>query len=501
MANPLYDRLVAAHATNDAPFLICDSGRVWSYRQFVQRAAQMAGALVAAGLRPGGRVVTHTGKSADALALYAGTLQAGGVYMPLNPAYKEAELAYFFEDAAPQVIVCDPVEADMVANLPAASRACVLTLSADDGTLRQEADRAETAFATVKRATDDLAALLYTSGTTGRSKGAMLSHENLLSNAEALLSLWQLSPDDTLLHALPIFHTHGLFVACNTALLAGARVRYMARFDVADIVAALPNSTVMMGVPTFYTRLLQAPGFGKETCRNMRLFISGSAPLLSETHDAFFAHTGHKILERYGMTEASIITSNPYDGARIPGTVGFALPDVAVAVVQDGKALPTGEIGMVTVRGPNVFQGYWQMPEKTREEMLPDGSFLTGDLGKLDAEGRLSIVGRAKDLVISGGYNIYPKEVEDVLNKVAGVVETAVFGVPDPDLGEIVVAAVVAEHTDVTDDVMQEAAAADLARFKQPRRYVFLDALPRNAMGKVQKTILRTSSGAAPQEV
>lgn len=489
MANPLYDALIAPHAQNSAPFLIQDSGAVLTFAAFTRRAAQMAHAITGAGVRPGDRIVVQTEKSADVVALYAGAVQAGAVYLPLNTAYTLQEVSYFITDAAPALIVCDPQNAAEIEPLATAVGATVMTLGpAADGTLSRAADAAQDNFETVSRNPDDLAGLLYTSGTTGRSKGAMMSQRNLLSNAAALTDLWQITSRDRLIHALPIFHTHGLFVALNTALLAGAAIRLMQRFDTAAVIEALPTCTLMMGVPTFYTRLLGDVNFDRSRCANMRLFISGSAPLLSETHTAFSARTGHQILERYGMTETNMITSNPYEGARLPGTVGFALPGVEVRVTRDGAPVAAGEIGMVEVRGPNVFQGYWNMPEKTREELRDNGFFITGDLGVMDETCRLSIVGRQKDLIITGGYNVYPKEIEDILNQCEGVVESAVFGIPDKDFGEAIVAAIVGHPDQVA---LEDGLAQGLARYKHPKKFLFLDALPRNAMGKVQKNVLR----------
>ncbi len=500
MTNTLFDALFAPHARNDAPFLQSDDGSVLSFAQTLRRAAQMAHVLAKAGVSPGDRVLVQAPKAADTIALYAGTLQAGGVYLPLNTAYTQAELEYFVGDATPKVIVCDPAAQADVAPLAQQMGATLFTLGAQ-GSLSQAADAQPDDFETVDRGPEDLAALLYTSGTTGRSKGAMLSHRNLLSNAEVLVDLWRITDQDRLIHALPVFHTHGLFVALNTALLAGTTVRLMSRFDLDTILEELPTSTLMMGVPTFYTRLLGDARFTRDLVANMRLFISGSAPLLAETHQAFEARTGHRILERYGMTETNMITSNPYDGDRISGTVGYALPGVEVKITdpETGVELPRGEIGVIEVRGDNVFGGYWKMPEKTAEELRHDGFFITGDLATQDGQGRVTIVGRAKDLIISGGYNIYPKEIEDVLNQVPGVLETAVFGTPNPDFGESVVAAVVSEGPSaVSTEALQTAVAQALARFKHPRQYAFLDALPRNTMGKVQKNVLRAQFGGAP---
>ncbi len=494
MTNTLYDALFGPHTENDAPFLTCDNQRIVSFRSFIARAAQIAHVLTAHGVGPGDRVLVHAPKRDETLALYAATIQAGAVYLPLNTAYTKAELAYFAEDAMPKLIVCDQANLAEMAPLADGIGASVLTLSSDGGTLSSKADDQPTWFETFDRGPNDLAALLYTSGTTGRSKGAMLSHKNLLSNAVVLTEHWHMTASDELIHALPIFHTHGLFVAMNTALISGAHVRLMETFSVDAIIAALPTATMMMGVPTFYTRLLDDDRFTHALASTMRLFISGSAPLLAETHTAFEDLTGHRILERYGMTETNMITSNPYDGERIAGTVGFPLPEVEVRIVdpETQQPVPTGEIGMIEVRGDNVFQGYWNMPEKTSEEMHADGFFMTGDLATVDAEGRITIVGRAKDLIISGGYNIYPKEIEDVLNDFEGVLESAVFGVPHPDFGESVIAAIVAEPDGTVDqDLLRAEVAEKLARFKHPRLYIPLDQLPRNAMGKVQKNILR----------
>lgn len=494
MTNILYDALVARHADNPDVFLQTDDGTAISYAALVQRAAQMAHVLVEAGVKPGDRVVVQAPKQSDTIALYVATVQAGAVYLPLNTAYTQSELGYFVGDADPRLIVCDDADADRIAVLAAGVGAAVLTLSGVSGSLSRAADTMATSFDTVPRGDEDLAALLYTSGTTGRSKGAMLSHRNLLSNALALTRLWEITERDRLIHALPVFHTHGLFVAMNTAFLAGAQVRLMARFDLGAVLEELPKSTMMMGVPTFYTRLLSEPQFTAEAARNIRLFVSGSAPLLAETHTAFEDRTGHRILERYGMTETNMITSNPYHGARVAGSVGFALPGVEVRVSdpETGRELSAGSIGMIEVRGDNVFQGYWRMPEKTAGELRQNGFFITGDLGVMDASGRVSIVGRSKDLIISGGYNIYPKEIEDVINDMPAVAESAVFGIPHPDFGESVIAAVVPANGAAPDaEAIRAFVEPALAKFKHPRRYVLVDTLPRNTMGKVQKNLLK----------
>jgi malonyl-CoA/methylmalonyl-CoA synthetase len=496
VTNTLYDALIAPHARSDRPFLECDDGTTLTYAGFVRRVAQLAHVLVNAGVKPGDRIFVQAPKRSDTIALYGAAVQTGAVYLPVNTAYTQAELSYFIEDANPSVVVCDPRDEAAMSQLSTPSGATVLTLGADGaGSLKTAADVAPDQFETVARGPDDLAALLYTSGTTGRSKGAMLSHKNLLSNARALTDLWEITDQDRLIHALPIFHTHGLFVAINTCLLAGAQVRFMAAFDPDVIIGELPKSTLLMGVPTFYTRLLDDPRMTADLCADMRLFVSGSAPLLAETHTAFADRTGHHILERYGMTETNMITSNPYAGERIAGTVGYPLPgtDVIITDPNTGARVPDGDIGMIEVRGDNLFQGYRNMPEKTAEELRDTGFFITGDLGIKTADGRISIVGRQKDLIISGGYNIYPKEIEDVINDIDGVLESAVFGVPDPDFGESVLAAVILEGGSALDgDAIASIIAPLLARFKHPRRYVLLDALPRNTMGKVQKNILRS---------
>ena len=495
MTNTLYDALIAPHAGNEALFLTLDDGTPVSYADFVRRVSQLAHVLNDAGVMPGDRVLVQAPKLLDTIALYGASLQAGAVYLPLNTAYTKSELAYFIGDASPSLIVCDINDEAEVSDARQTGTT-VLTLAKDgQGTLSLLANKKPASFQTAPRAPEDLAALLYTSGTTGRSKGAMLSHKNLLSNAQSLTDLWQITENDRLVHALPIFHTHGLFVAMNTSLLAGAQVRFMAGFDVDTIIEELPASTLLMGVPTFYTRLLADLRFTKELVRKMRLFVSGSAPLLAETHLAFEERTGHRILERYGMTETNMITSNPYDGERLAGTVGYALPGTEVEITDAGRPVTAGDIGMIEVRGDNVFQGYWNMPEKTAEELRDNGFFITGDLGVKSDDGRVSIVGRQKDLIISGGYNIYPKEIEDVINDIDGVVESAVFGVPNADFGESVFAAVVLENAALCEADIAALVAPKLARFKHPRAYIFTDALPRNTMGKVQKNILRQMHG------
>ncbi len=495
MPNPLYDRLFGVHAGRDTPFLHLPGGRTLSHAAFLIRAARFAHAIRAAGLTPGDRLAAQVEKSADALALYAACAQAGVIFLPLNTGYTAEELSYFVENSGAGLVVCDPARAGDLAPVVARLGARLDTLGTDgEGSLADRAAPLPETFPTVSRRADDLAAFLYTSGTTGRSKGAMLTQTNLLSNAETLADYWRFTKHDVLLHALPIFHTHGLFVATNIALLTGGAMIFLPKFDTDQVIAHLPQATAMMGVPTFYTRLLDDPRLTADLAAHMRLFISGSAPLLAETHGRFAARTGHRILERYGMTETNMNTSNPYDGDRRPGTVGFPLPGVEVKITdaETGATLPAGEIGQIEVRGPNVFKGYWQMPEKTAEDLRADGFFITGDLGRLDGDGYLHIVGRSKDLIISGGYNIYPKEIETVLDDQPGVQESAVIGVPHPDFGESPLALIVPAPGAVPDLAVIERAVADrLARFKHPRAYVSVVELPRNTMGKVQKAALR----------
>ncbi|WP_372610139.1 malonate--CoA ligase [Aquicoccus sp.] len=460
-----------------------------SYGALFDGAEHLAARLISAGLQPGDRVAVQVEKSIEAVQLYIGTVLSGGVFLPLNTAYTAAEIEYFLSDATPAVVVCDPAREAEIA--PLAGQARLFTLdSAGEGSLTADLPDAP-GFAPVPRSGDDLAAILYTSGTTGRSKGAMLSHDNLASNAQTLRDYWRFTPDDVLIHALPIFHTHGLFVATNVALMAGASTVFLPRFDARAILDAMPHATSLMGVPTFYTRLLDDPRLNRETVSNMRLFISGSAPLLVDTHEKWEERTGHRILERYGMTETNMNTSNPYDGERRAGTVGFPLPGVELRIVDDGREVAAGEIGMIEVRGPNVFKGYWQMPEKTAEELRPEGWFITGDLGMRDEDGYVSIVGRGKDLIISGGFNVYPKEVESLLDDIPGVLESAVIGVPHPDFGEAVVAVIVKEKEALSLADITAITGSNLARFKQPKHYEFVAELPRNTMGKVQKKTLR----------
>lgn len=466
-----------------------DPGRVWlagglaggsvTYAGLLAETGRLANALESLGLQKGDRLLLQVEKCEAVLSLYLACLRAGGVFLPVNPGYTAVETAHFLTDAEPALAVTDPGRLEDLASRGARAMALpeLMDLAARQGA----------AFDDPAHSPDDLAAILYTSGTTGRSKGVMLSRMNLASNAEALVGLWRFSEADVLLHALPVFHTHGLFVATNCVLYSGASMIFQRGFVPAAVLAALPGATVMMGVPTFYTRLLGDPGLTREACTGVRLFISGSAPLSPATHAAWQDRTGHAILERYGMTETNMITSNPHDGARKAGTVGMPLPGVEVRITGPEGVLRPGEAGAIEVRGPNVFKGYWRLPEKTAEEFR-DGWFVTGDMGAFDAEGYLSILGRAKDLVITGGLNVYPAEVEAALDALPGVAASAVIGVPHPDFGEAVVACVVGK---VEPAAVREALRERLAAFKIPKRVIVLDDLPRNAMGKVQKAELR----------
>jgi malonyl-CoA/methylmalonyl-CoA synthetase len=495
--NYLVKRLRSASiGRDDSPFLKNhQTSKMVSFAEFFANAERMASVLVALGVQPGDRVAAQTPKTQAMLELYVGTVLAGGVFLPLNTAYTGPELEYFFGDAKPTVLVCDPKDKDALAPIAhAANINSVLTIAEDEtGTLAAARDKQKSGFRAVERGPDDLAAILYTSGTTGRSKGAMLTHRALASNSDVLREYWKFTSEDVLIHALPIFHTHGLFVATNITLMAGASCIFLAKFDHEVVRDYMHQATVLMGVPTFYVRLLDTNDLAKAS-KNMRLFVSGSAPLLEDTHNRWKTVTGHAILERYGMTETNMNTSNPYDGDRRAGTVGFPLPGVEVIVTNadTGDEIPIGDTGVLEVRGPNVFAGYWKMPEKTAEELRENGFFITGDMARIDADGYVSIVGRSKDLIITGGYNVYPKEIELLIDDVSGVLESAVIGVPHKDLGEAVIAIVVAEPDGaITDAGIKSAIGPALARFKQPKLIILVDELPRNTMGKVQKNVLR----------
>ncbi|MDB5728478.1 MAG: malonyl-CoA synthase [Noviherbaspirillum sp.] len=481
------DRTACAIETHD--------GCYYSWNDLDRASAKIANLLAGLGLPRDSRVAAQVDKSPEALILYLATIRAGYVYLPLNMAYRAAEVEYFIKDAEPAVVVCSPPNFGWVSQIAfKTGTAHVFTLGdRRDGSLLARAATRPDRFDTVERQPDDLAAILYTSGTTGRSKGAMLTHENLASNVRVLHEYWRWRQGDVLLHALPLFHVHGLFVASHGALFSGSKTIFLPKFDAAEVLKHLPRSTVFMGVPTYYVRLLSEPSFDRTACAGMRLFVSGSAPLLIDTFNTFTERTGHTILERYGMSETTMLVSNPYEGKRAGGTVGLPLPGVLVRVVRsDGTQCETEEIGDIQVKGPNVFKGYWRIPEKTAEEFTPDGFFRTGDVGKFDAAGYLSIVGRSKDLIISGGYNVYPKEIESFIDELDDVVESAVIGVPHPDFGEAVAAVVIATPDSALSEAeLIGALKTKIANFKVPKRVYFMAELPRNAMGKVQKNVLR----------
>ena len=488
------------------PCIETAEGRITTYADVAAISGRYASLLTRLGAGPGERVAVQVEKSPEAIFLYLACLRAGAIYLPLNTAYTPPEIAYFLGDAEPRVLVCRPEARDSLTEAAkAAGVAHVLTLdAAGGGTFAEGAAGENPDAASAQRAPTDVAAILYTSGTTGQPKGAMLTHRNLASNAQALHRVWGFRGGDVLLHALPIYHTHGLFVATNCVLLNGTSMLFLRKFDGDEVIRLLPRATVMMGVPTFYTRLLAHPALDRAVCAHMRLFISGSAPLLEETFHAFEQRTGHRILERYGMTETGMNTSNPLDGERRPGTVGLPLPDVEARVVDDnGQVLPQGEIGVLEVRGPNVFAGYWRQPEKTAGEFRADGFFITGDVAKIDERGYVHIVGRAKDLIISGGLNIYPKEVEQHIDRIEGVAESAVIGLDHPDFGEAVAAVIVrtGDGQDLTAEAIVSHLKGEMAGFKIPKRVFFVNELPRNTMGKVQKSLLRERFGEQPARV
>jgi len=488
----------------DAIAVETDDGLYYSWRDLERASAMIANLFDALKLEKGARIAVQVEKSVEAMLLYLATLRAGYVFLPLNTAYRGAEIEYFIGNAEPAVVVCSSANAAWVAPIAtAAGTRHVFTLDDDrTGTLLEVAAQCSDRHAVAQKQDDDLAAILYTSGTTGRSKGAMLTHRNLRSNAIVLKDYWGWHSDaragsrDVLIHALPIFHVHGLFVAIHGALISGSKMIWLNKFDPKRVVARLPEATVFMGVPTLYVRMLAEPGLTRESCGGMRLFIAGSAPLLIETFDAWRERTGHTILERYGMSETVMLTSNPYSavqGQRRGGTVGFPLPGVQLRVRDDaGEPCPTDEIGHIEVSGPNVFAGYWRLPEKTKEEFTADGYFKTGDVGKIDGLGYVVIVGRSKDLIISGGYNVYPAEIEGYINEMAGVAESALVGVPHPDFGEVGIAIVIAKPGASLDgDAIVGELKKKLANFKIPKRCFVVSELPRNTMGKVQKALLR----------
>jgi malonyl-CoA/methylmalonyl-CoA synthetase len=500
----LYAALRANFPANlDEAAIETDKGQHYTWRDLDRASAMLANLLESLNLPQGARIAVQVEKSVEACMLYLATLRAGYVFLPLNTAYQSAEIEYFITNAEPSVVVCSRKNFGWVSKIAfKAGTQNVFTLDDDrTGSLLDRAAHCSDIHSCSRNESADLAAILYTSGTTGRSKGAMLSHGNMLSNALVLKDYWGWKKGDVLIHALPIFHVHGLFVAIHGALINGSKMLWLNKFDPKAAIALMPRATVFMGVPTLYVRMLQEPTLTREAAKNMRLFIAGSAPLLKETFDEWQAKTGHTILERYGMSETVMLTSNPYaadaryqnQSERRAATVGFPLPGVSLRVCDDeGKKLPANEIGGIQVQGPNVFAGYWRMPEKTAEEFTADGYFKTGDVGKVDERGYVHIVGRSKDLIISGGYNVYPAEIEGYINELPGVAESALIGVPHPDFGEVGVAVVIAKPgATVSDAAIINALKSKLANFKIPKRCVIVPELPRNTMGKVQKNLLR----------
>ncbi|MCC6829313.1 MAG: AMP-binding protein [Novosphingobium sp.] len=486
MASDLYSRFATSFAAHADKVFIEDEGRHWTYREIETVAGRLASRLAALGLAPGERLLVQTDKSVETLILYFACVRAGAIYLPLNTDYTEAELAYFVADAEPVLAVCREASTAVFARIGGDGLA-VRTLA------QLFADLPEAQAPPVPREADDIAAILYTSGTTGKPKGAMLSNRNLASNGEVLIDYWRFSSDDRLIHALPIFHVHGLFVAVHCALFSGATMIFLAKFDPATVIGHMAHASVLMGVPTFYTRLLADPAFTRAVAGPMRLFVAGSAPLSADTFRAFEERTGHRVLERYGMTETGMLTSNPYDGERRAGSVGLPLPGVElrIAEFESGRELAQGEVGIVEVRGANIFRGYWRNPEKTASEFRPDGYFITGDMGLIEPDGYVQLVGREKDLIITGGLNVYPAEVEAVLDDRADIAEAAVIGVPHADFGEAVVAVVRPAGDAFDKDAVRAALRAQLAAFKVPKDILTVDALPRNTMGKIQKKLLR----------
>ena len=491
-SNHLYDAVFGHTVDSTKSFLINQNGEM-NYASFHQMVNQLAHTLKTSGLKTGDRVAVQAEKSNAQIALYVATIKSGGVYLPLNTDYTVKELEYFIQDSEANIIVIDSKIENSIKKIIKNELTTVLTLNANEtGSLTSLSNKQEKIFEAVPRNPEDLAAILYTSGTTGRSKGAQLSHKNLLSNTEVLKDFWKFSENDILLHMLPIYHTHGLFVACNLLAYVGGSMIFLPKFDSEQALTWMKSANTMMGVPTFYTRLLNEDHFDKELTNHMRLFISGSAPLLAETHIEFEKRTGKKIIERYGMTETNMNTSNPYEGPRTAGTVGLPLPGVELRIADDkGHEVGNGEIGIIELRGDNVFSGYWKMQEKTSDSFRDDGFFITGDMARIDENGYVIIVGRDKDLIITGGLNVYPKEVESLIDEIDDVNESAVIAVPHKDFGEAVVSIVVRKQDSVNEKDIKDHLSERIAKFKQPKKIIFANDLPRNTMGKVQKSELR----------
>ncbi len=493
MANILYDKIFGSNSKNNKVFLYTEKEQI-TYKNFATLTNKIANILISYGLGPGDRVAVQVDKSVTQLALYAATIKAGGVYLPLNTAYTPHELNYFISNARPTIIVTSENTAEKLKKLYSSKQAVFLTLDANEaGSLTDELKNHRPKFKAANRSNNDLAVIMYTSGTTGKSKGAKLTHQNLASNCKILEKSWEFSENDVLLHMLPTYHTHGLLVACNLLAMVKGSIIFLPKFNVEDALRWIPRATSMMGVPTFYTRLLDSPKFNKHVTENIRLFISGSAPLSADTHTMFKKRTGLSILERYGMTETNMSTSNPYRGNRVAGTIGKALPGVEIRIRDrvTGELLSDGSIGVIEQRGENVFSGYWEMPEKTLEAFTPDNFFITGDLATRDKNGYITLVGRNSDMIISGGLNVYPKEVENLIDEIDEVLESAVIGIPHPDFGEGVVAIVVLKEKLIDPKKIQNTLQPKLAKFKQPKFITFVEGLPRNTMGKVQKATLR----------
>ena len=488
-SNFLNDNLFSVYANSNKIFIETESQK-YSFKEFDDLVNKIANLLIASDLSEGDRVLVKLEKSIFSFALYIASIRAGGIFVPVNNDYTASEIDYFIENSIPYIFISNDESIKKVQN----RNLKTFSLNSDmSGTFLENIKTQNTSFVPIKRKKNDVASILYTSGTTGRSKGAMLSHNNLFSNTRELLKIWKFNENDALLHALPIYHIHGLFVACNLCLISGAKIHFIQKFQTEKVIEYLPKSTVMMGVPTFYTRLLESKKLNSQITENIRVFISGSAPLLSETHKEFEKVTGHKILERYGMTETNMNTSNPYDGERRAGTVGIPLPGINIRITDPETNVKLGseKIGMIEIKGENIFEGYWTMEEQTKESFTVDGYFITGDLGKFSSDGYLSIIGRNKDLIISGGLNIYPKEIEVVIDGINYVKESAIIGIPHKDFGEAVLAIVVANNEKISETTIMKVIQTKLAKFKQPKKIIFVSELPRNAMGKVQKQTLR----------
>ena len=490
-SNFLNDNLFSVYANSNKIFIETESQK-YSFKEFDDLVNKIANLLIASDLSEGDRVLVKLEKSIFSFALYIASIRAGGIFVPVNNDYTASEIDYFIENSIPYIFISNDESIKKVQN----RNLKTFSLNSDmSGTFLENIKTQNTSFVPIERKKNDIASILYTSGTTGRSKGAMLSHNNLFSNTRELFKIWKFNENDALLHALPIYHIHGLFVACNLCLISGAKIHFIQKFQTEKVIEYLPKSTVMMGVPTFYTRLLESKKLNSQITENIRVFISGSAPLLSETHKEFEKVTGHKILERYGMTETNMNTSNPYDGERRAGTVGIPLPGINIRITDPETNVKLGseKIGMIEIKGENIFEGYWTMEEQTKDSFTVDGYFITGDLGKFSSDGYLSIIGRNKDLIISGGLNIYPKEIEVVIDGINYVKESAIIGIPHKDFGEAVLAIVVANNEKISETTIMKVIQTKLAKFKQPKKIIFVSELPRNAMGKVQKQTLRNN--------